>query len=213
VYFALVEIIGRGDRGWEFLAHLMLGLFAFRLVSTAINQGARSVVGGGRLILNVPFPRTILPLASVMTSFMRFVPTLLVYAVIHAVAGLAVGLHVLWVIPIVAMLVTFAAGAAMLAATAQVYFRDVTNVLPYVTRIWLYSSPILYYAHEVPDSLRPILQANPLYPLLTSLSDVVNRGELPSFGLLGLGAAWALGVLLVGALFFISREREFAVRL
>ena len=212
VYFALVEIIG-GNRGTDFLAHLMLGLFAFRLVSTSVGQGARSVVGGGRLILNIPFPRALLPLASVLTAFMRFLPTLVVYAIIHAVAGLPVGPHLLWALPIIALLTIFAAGAAMIAATAQVYFRDVTNFLPYLTRIWLYSSPVLYYADEVPDRFTPVLAANPLYPMLTSLSDVVNFGESPSPGLMLWGAAWAFGGFVFGALFFISREREFAVRL
>jgi ABC-type polysaccharide/polyol phosphate export permease len=212
VYFALVEIIG-GNRGIDFLAHLMLGLFAFRLVSTSVGQGARSVVGGGRLILNIPFPRVLLPLAAVLTSFMRFLPTLLVYAVIHAIAGLPVGPNLLWAIPIIALITVFATGAAMFAATAQVYFRDLTNFLPYFMRIWLYSSPVLYYADEVPSRFKPILAANPLYPMLTALSDAVNRGETPSLGPLAWGAAWALGALVAGSLFFISREREFAVRL
>jgi teichoic acid transport system permease protein len=213
VYFALVEIIGRGNRGTEFLAHLMLGLFAFRLVSTSVGQGARSVVGGGRLILNIPFPRALLPLASVMTAFMRFLPTLVVYAIVHAVAGLPVGWHLLWAIPIIGFLTLFAAGAAMFAATAQVYFRDVTNFLPYLTRIWLYTSPVLYYADEVPGKFKPILAANPLYPMLSALSDVVNQAETPGLGLFGWALLWALGVFALGAVFFISREREFAVRL
>ena len=213
VYFGLVWIIGRGNKGTDFLAHLMLGLFAFRLVSTSVGQGARSVVGGGRLILNIPFPRVLLPLASVMTAFMRFLPTLIVYAIVHAIAGLPVGFHVLWAIPIIALLTIFAAGAAMVAATAQVYFRDVSNFLPYFTRIWLYSSPILYYAEEVPSRFKPIVAANPLYPMLTSLSDVVNLGEAPSAGMLAWGAGWAIAAFVIGALFFISREREFAVRL
>jgi teichoic acid transport system permease protein len=212
IYFALVEIIG-GNRGLEFFAHLLLGLFAFRLVSTSVGQGARSVVGGGRLILNIAFPRTLLPLASVMTAVMSFVPTLVVYAVVHGVTGLPLGWHLLWTIPIFLLLVVFATGAAMLAGAGQVYFRDLTSFLPYLTRIWLYSSPVLYYAHEVPSRFEPILAANPLYPTLRALSDVVNRGETPSAGLLLWGSAWALGALVVGALFFISREREFAVRL
>ena len=212
VYFALVEIIG-GNRGTDFLAHLMLGLFAFRLVSTSVGQGARSVVGGGRLILNIPFPRALLPLASVLTSFMRFLPTLIVYAVIHAIAGLPIGPNVLWAIPIIVLLTIFAAGAAMVAATAQVYFRDVSNFLPYFTRIWLYSSPVLYYAEDVPSRFKPIVAANPLYPLLTSLSDAVNLGKAPSAGMLAWGAGWAVVAFVIGALFFVSREREFAVRL
>lgn len=213
VYFALVQIIGRGTPGADFFAHLLLGLFAFRLVSMSVNRGARSVVGGGRLILNTAFPRTLLPLSSVLTSFMLFLPTLIVYAVVHGVAGLPVTPQQLWAIPIVAMLLVLAAGIAMLVATVQVYFRDLTNFLPYSTRIWLYSSPVLYYASQVPDKFKPVLAANPLYPLLTSLSDVVNFGRAPSAGLLLAGLAWAVGAFVVGGLFFISREREFAVRL
>jgi teichoic acid transport system permease protein len=213
VYFVLVDIVRSGSRGIDFLAHLTLGLFAFNLVSTSIQQGARSVVGGGRLILNSAFPRTVLPLASVMTAFMRFLPTLGVYAVMHAVAGLPVGLHLLWAIPILGVLLVFAAGAAMIAAAAQVYIRDLTNILPYFLRIWLYTSPVLYYADEIPDRFRPLLAANPLYPLLGSLSDVVNLGQAPSAGMLLGGLAWALVVFVGGALFFISKEREFAVRL
>ena len=53
------------------------------------------------------------------------------------------GLH-FPVLPIIALLTIFAAGAAMFTATAQVYFRDLANFLPYFTRIWLYTSPILF---------------------------------------------------------------------
>jgi ABC-type polysaccharide/polyol phosphate export permease len=213
VYFALVEIIGRAGGRISVLAHILLCLFAFRLVSSSVGQGARSVVGGGKLILNTAFPRSLLPLTAVMTSFMLFLPTLLVYAVVHGIAGLPVTPEILWAIPIIAMLVVFAAGMAMLVATVQVYFRDLTNFLPYATRIWLYSSPILYLAAQVPDNLKPILYVNPMYPPLTSLTDAVNFGVGPPPVLLLASLGWAVGAFFVGALFFISREREFAVRL
>jgi teichoic acid transport system permease protein len=213
VFFVLVAIVRGGSRGSEFLAHLMLGLFAYRLVSTSVKQGARSVIGSGRLILNTAFPRTLLPLASVLTAFMRFLPTLAVYAVMHAIAGLPVGPQLLWAIPILALLVVLSSGASMLAAAAQVYFRDLTNILPYVLRIWLYLSPVLYYVEDIPERFKPLAAANPLYPLLGSLSDAVNQGEAPDAGFLAWGVAWALGFFVVGAVFFMSREREFAVRL
>ena len=213
VYFTLVYIIRGGGRGPVFLAHLMLCLFAFRLVSMSVGSGARSVVGGGRLILNTAFPRLVLPLEAVLESFMRFLPMVAVYAVVYAVVGLSVDPHLLWAVPIIALLTIFAAGAAMFTATAQVYFRDLTNFLPYFTRIWLYTSPILFYAEEVPERLRPILYFNPLFPLLASLNDAVIEHRTPPAGLLVAGAAWAFGTVLAGTFFFISREREFAIRL
>ena len=213
VLFVLVTIVRGGSRGTEFLAHLMLSLFAYRLVSMSMKQGAGSVVGGGRLILNTAFPRALLPLASVMTAFMRFLPTLAIYVVVHAIAGLPVGLRLLWTLPIFALLLVFACGAAMLVAAVQVYFRDLTNFLTYFLRIWVYASPVLYYAHEVPDRYQALMAANPLYPMLGALSEVVDQGGSPSVDFLLGGAAWAVGAFVVGALFFVSREREFAVRL
>jgi teichoic acid transport system permease protein len=213
VYFVLVAIVRSGGRGIEFLAHLMLGLFAFRLVSGSVKQGARSVVGGGRLILNTAFPRLLLPLSSVLTAFMRFLPTVAVYGILHVVAGLPVGPSILWALPIFLFLTIFGAGATMFVATMQVYFRDLTNILPYFLRIWLYTSPVLYYADEIPDRLKPFLAANPLYVMLRALSDAVNRGQTPRAVDLVAGLAWAVAAFVGGALFFISREREFAVRL
>lgn len=213
VYFALVQIIGRRGGTVAGLAYLLLALFTFRLVSTSISQGARSVVGGGRLILNTAFPRTLLPLSSVLTCFMLFLPTLAVYAVVHVVAGLPITLHILWGIPIIGLLVVFAAGMAMLVSAVQVYFRDLTAFLRYMLRIWLYTSPILWVAAQVPDRYQPLLYINPLYPPLTALSDAVNLGRTPPIHLLLLSLAWAVGALVVGGLFFISREREFAVRI
>ena len=213
VYFALVQIIGRRGGTLVGLAYLLLALFTFRLVTTSISQGARSVVGGGRLILNTAFPRTLLPLSAVLTCFMLFLPTLGVYAVVHAVADLPITPEILWGIPIIALMVLFAAGSAMLVAAVQVYFRDLTAFLRYMLRIWLYLSPILWTAAQVPEKYQPFLYANPLYPPLTALNDAVTLGVTPRASLLLLTVAWAVGSLVVGSLFFISREREFAVRL
>ena len=213
VYFLLVDILRSGTGGAPFFAHLMAGLFAFHFISGSLNQGVKSVVGGGRLILNTAFPRTLLPLSSVLTSFLRFLPCVFVYAVVHGIAGLPVGPQLLWVLPIFAIIASFATGLTMLVAAAQVYFRDVSSFLPYFNRIWLYGSPVLYYLYEVPKHLRHIIDLNPLTPMFGALNEVLGLGRAPSAGYMVWGLAWAVVAVVVGALFFISREREFAVRL
>ena len=183
VYFILVDILRASDsRNSEFFAHLVAGLFAFMLIHNAMTVGVRSVTKGGRLILNSAFPRALLPLSAVITAFMRFLPTIVVYIPIHFASGLPVDRNTLWVFPIVALLLLLACGLSMLVAAAQVYFRDLSNFLPYVLRIWLYISPVLYYADEVPDRYKWILEVNPLGGLLTAWSDVLNAGHAPETG-------------------------------
>jgi len=213
VYFVLVDILRSGSRGADFFAHLMAGLFAYYFVSDAVRLSVKSVTGGGRLILNTAFPRALLPLSGVLTSFMRFLPTIAIYVPVHLIAGLPIEPVLLWVLPLTVLMIVLAAGAAMLVASLQVYFRDLKNFLPYLLRVWLYASPVLYYADEVPDRYDILLALNPLGGLLTAWSDVINQGRAPDASSLALAAGWAFGIFLAGALFFMSREREFAVRL
>jgi len=213
VYFVLVDILRGGERGSEFLAHLIAGLFAYYFVNTALTTAVRSVTSGGKLILNTAFPRVLLPLAAVITAFKRFLPTLPIYFVIHLVIGLPVGVELLWGIPIIGLLVVLAAGLSIAVSALQVYFRDLKSFLPYGLRMWLYTSPILYFADEVPERYEWILLINPLAPMLTAWSDVLIFGRQPDGTDLAIGAAWAFGLLLAGMAFFMSREREFAVRI
>jgi len=213
VYFVLVDILRGGSNRPGFFAHLVAGIFAYYLVSDAVRDGNKSVVSGGRLILNSAFPRTLLPLASVISAFKRFLPTVVIYVPLHLVSDLPVGPELLWAIPLVALLIVLASGLAMIVAAVQVYFRDLKNFMPYVLRVWLYVSPVLYFADEMPEKYRFLLDLNPLGQLLAAWSDVINLGQAPSVHQLAVAAAWAGGVFVAGALFFISREREFAVRL
>jgi teichoic acid transport system permease protein len=213
VYFVLVDILRSGQRPPGFFAHLVGALFAYYFVSDSVRRAIRSVTSGGRLILNSSFPRTLLPLSAVITGVKRFLPTLLIYIPVHLISGLPVSFALLWVFPIFALMIVLACGLAMIVSAAQVYFRDLKNFLPYALRVWLYASPVLYTANQVPDRYDIILALNPLAGLLTAWNEVLDHAAAPAWNDLAIGAAWAFGLFLAGAVFFISREREFAVRL
>jgi teichoic acid transport system permease protein len=214
VYFLLITVIRGGSRGADFFAHLVAALFLFHLFSQSVQQGANSIVGGGKLILNTAFPRILLPFSSVVWAFRRFLPTIPIAAVIHLIVGVPVGWAILFVIPIVAVTLLIAAGVACFVAALQVYFRDLSNLLPHVLRIWLYTTPILYTADQAIDrGLGVFLWLNPMAPVIRSLAATVDHQELPDATVFLGGLAWGIGLFLLGVLFFISRERELAVRL
>jgi teichoic acid transport system permease protein len=213
VYFVLVDILRAGGRDEDFFAHLMAGIFAYYFVSGSVRNGIKSVVGGGRLILNTAFPRVLLPISGVIMAFKRFVPTIVIYVPVHVAMGLPVGPEQLWVLPLLALLVVLASGLAMIVAALQVYFRDLKNFMPYLLRVWLYGSPVLYYADEMPQQYRFLLDVNPLGQLLAAWSAVINQAQAPTSHQLLVASAWAFGSLAVGFFYFVSRERDFAVRL
>jgi teichoic acid transport system permease protein len=213
VYFILVDIIRGGSSQPGFFAHLVAGIFAYHLVSDAVRQGTKSVVTGGRLILNSAFPRVLLPMGSVISAIKRFLPCIALYIPVHLASGRPIGPELLWVLPLFGLLVVMSTGLAMIVGALQVYFRDLKDFMPYLLRVWLFASPVLYFANQMPEKYQFLLYVNPLGELLSAWSDVINRGGSPTAEQLLVASGWAFGLLAAGFLFFVSREREFAVRL
>ena len=137
----------------------------------------------------------------------------MIYVPVAPGLGLPVGPWLLWVFPLVGLFIVLGAGLAMIVAALQVYFRDLKSFMPYLLRVWLYGSPVLYYAYEMPEQYRWLLDVNPLGQLLGGMERRDQPGPPADEPALLVGSAWAFGLLLVGFLYFVSRERDFAVRL
>ena len=212
VYFLLIVIIGGSSDSTRY-GHLTASLFLFYLVSNSLTGGVKSVTAGQRLILNTAFPRIMLPISATIIALFKFLPTLLVFLVMRTIIGLPFGWEMLWAIPVFFITMLFALGVAITISCVNVYFRDITSFLPYLTRTLLYLSPILYEASSLSPKLRALEVFNPLFPILDSWSKAVVHSQVPETSSMLQGLAWALGVFLVGTYFFLSREREFAVRL
>ena len=212
VYFILIVIIG-GTTDSARYVHLTATLFLFYLVANSLTGGVKSITAGQRLILNTAFPRIMLPISAVVIALFKFLPTLIVFLIIKAVVGSSFSLEMLWAIPVLMITIFLALGLAITISCINVYFRDIASFLPYLTRTLLYLSPILYEVSALNPNLKALQVVNPLFPILDSWSRALVHGEVPQTSGMLQGLAWATGIFFIGTYFFLSREREFAVRL
>jgi ABC-type polysaccharide/polyol phosphate export permease len=113
-------------------------------------------------------------------------------------------------------MVVFSMGLAAFFAALQVYFRDTASFLPYFIRIWMYLSPVLWLPESIGHMskfITTIIEANPVYSMLGGYAELIQETKIPPLYMWLTAAGWAIGAAAIGFLFFISREREFAVRL
>jgi len=212
VYFLLIYIIGGHSDATRY-GHLTASLFLFYLVSNSLSGGVKSITAGQRLILNTAFPRIMLPISAMVIALFKFIPTLAVFLVMRSLLGLSFSWQMLWALPVIAIALLMGLGMAILISCINVYFRDIASFLPYLTRSLLYLSPILYQATDLSDKIKSLEIANPIFYLLDAWSQVMVYAKAPDLFSLAHGFIWALGIFLVGTYFFLSRERDFAVRL
>jgi teichoic acid transport system permease protein len=202
---------GAGARK-DLIAHIVWAVFFFTFVSNALMGGARSIINGRGLVLNASFPRAVLPLVAIVKSVFDFIPTLLVYLALHAILGQPFGVSLVYLPVIIAILVVMNMGLALLFSPLMVFFRDTGGFLPYVNRIWLYVTPALYTVATIPKNLLTYLRWNPLYPSFAALEQIF-AAHAPSKTYLLAASGWSFGLFFFGAIVFLARERDFAVRL
>jgi ABC-type polysaccharide/polyol phosphate export permease len=219
VYFLLIMMIRGGfdhpQQAFQRIAHLTAGLFTFQIFMVALNTGAKSVTSAGKVLLNTNFPRLLIPLSAVRSAFFRFLPTIPLYLLIHLITGQRWSPNMLLSLYFIGTMVVFAMGMAALVATLNVYFRDTANFLPFVVRLWMYMSPILWMPTDLGDLPRfaqVAVQINPTFHMLTGYTQLLQRDGFPPLYMWLASGGWAVASVIVGFLFFISRERDFAVR-
>jgi len=212
VYFMLIQVLRGGRAGIDRFSLLVGCVFLFYFTRNSVQGGAKSIVGGSGLILNTAFPRALLPITAVLESFLQLVSALVVYAAIFAATGgrLTAGLALLPLLVFIQAL--FNIGAALMVGTVGVYFRDIISALQYLTRIWLYATPVIFTVNDLSPSLKAVLAWNPLFHLFSSYQAILT-GESARTQDVAIAAVWAVAFFVVGGLVFISREQDFAVRI
>jgi teichoic acid transport system permease protein len=214
IYFFLITVLrGGGSRSTaESFTALLFCLFLFNLSQGALNEGGRSIVGNRSLILNSSFPRAMLPVAVIYKGLVQLVPAACIYLVIHVVTGRAFGGGLVMLPYLLVIHTVLNLGLAMIMATLVVFVRDFSNAMTYISRILLFTTPVIYPASVLSPTIQKFLIWNPFVPLFTSYR-AVQAGGVPQSSDLFLATAFAIAFFVVGARVFLSHERAFAMRL
>lgn len=194
------------------IAHLIMGVLFFYFVRDIVVGVANSMVANKVIILNTAAPRGAFPAVSVVRALFDLIPALIVYFFFHLIMRQPWGWSLVLLPLVIAGLGLFSVGLGLFFAPLVVFFKDFGTLLPYIVRIWMYITPVMFAVAEVPNSLRPVFLANPLYPFFAMLEEIFS-GQMVSLGYVLAGLVWIAVSLTVGSVFFLLRERDYAVRL
>jgi teichoic acid transport system permease protein len=114
-----------------------------------------------------------------------------------------------WLVPASIILTMFNLGMSALVARVAVPFRDVNNLVPYIVRLWLYLSPVIYpvtfLEQNLSGPLQVALKANPLFPMLALFRHALMGLPMGADDVLT-ATAWALSTMVIGVGAFVRYE-------
>ncbi|MGH2943558.1 MAG: ABC transporter permease [Solirubrobacteraceae bacterium] len=193
LYVMFTVIVDVSDGPYSGVA-LLLGIVLFTFFSEATGGAVTCVLDRENLVRKIHFPRMVIPLAVVTTASFNLALNLVVVFVFATITGLTPHWGWLALLPLLALLVVFAAGLAMLLSALYVRYRDVDPIWDVVLQVLFYGSLILIPYETVVDQgygdIGGALLANPLAAIVQEARHVgIDPAYVGVDQALG-GAAW-----------------------
>ena len=147
VFLAVFSFVVRvtGNNIPQYPIYLLSGLLGWNLFSTALLNGARSIIENANLVKKVYFPREILPIASVGVALVDFVLQSTVLLAFILISRHGIGAQALALYPLsFAALLVFTTAMTLLVSGLNVRYRDVQHLLNLGLLVWFWLTPIVY---------------------------------------------------------------------
>ncbi len=169
-----------------FVPYLAIAFWPWTAFSEAILKANGSITSNSALIGKVAFATEQIPLASVTATFIMHMIGYLAVLIVLQLMGTSIHwLYLSVAIPVFLLMWLFACGIALFTSAIQVFVRDLAQILPPLVTFWFFTTPILYSASYLPESVQQVAQYNPMAWFVARFRELLLFGEV-NFDLLAL---------------------------
>jgi lipopolysaccharide transport system permease protein len=209
------QIARIGTDGIPPFVFYMSGMVLWNYFAGCINGVSGSLIGNAGLFQKVYFPRLIVPISILLNQMMYFIINLAVFVVFYLYYLFFLKTSIqptLWILALPALVLQAAIvgmGVGLWLSALTVKYRDVSFLLPFLTQLWMFATPIIYPASAVPEKWRSLYYLNPM-------ASVVEFNRFAFFGvgtltkeILLFGIVSGLLILITGLLMFNRSQRTF----
>ena len=190
------------------------GLLPWQFFSSSVQQISDSLVQNANLIAKVYFPRLIIPLSSMVTSFVDFLISAFMLVMLMIWFQYTPDYKVLYLPVFVLVFLMFSFGMGLFIATLNVTYRDFRYIIPFVIQLGFYISPVGFDLAVIPEQWRLLYSLNPLVGIIEGfrfclLSDPTTL-YWPS---IYISVLMSVTFMCLGLKTFQTMERNFADRI
>jgi len=181
VYFFAFKVVMRFETEVNYALFLIAALFPWQWFANSVNASCGTFTGSASLITRVRFPRHLLVLAAVLNDLAHFALSIPVIVAFMLWFGAAPSWHWLWALPLlVAGQFMLVYGLSLLAATLNLFFRDLQRLTILITTALFFVSPVIYgldlMLNQAPPEYQWVFYLNPLVPLMAAWRDLFLHG-------------------------------------
>lgn len=193
------------------------GICLWQYFNDCLSKTSSTFTANAGIFGKVYFPRLIVPISTVISNLLRFSIQFGLFLAVYAI-------YQIWIIPgqihtnwyalllplLIVMLAGLALGFGILFSSMTTKYRDMTLLLDYFVRLWMYATPVIYPLSTITnEKLRFAMSLNPLTGIVEAFKyGMLGEGQF-SWTMLGYSFAFMLMLLAIGIVIFNRVQRTF----
>jgi len=185
-----------------------VAIIPWTYMSQAMVQSSQSLVIGQHILGKVYFPRLIFPLTAVLSKMVDFSISLVIVLFAMFYYRIVPTWNLLLLPLFILHMVCISAGVGFWLSAMAIRYRDVKYAMSFVTRILMYTAPIVYSASKIPNQWRFLYSLNPIVGTIEGFRACLLGMPMP-WTFIWPGLITASILLISGALYFTHMEKVF----
>jgi ABC-2 type transport system permease protein len=206
--FVFSQVI-RVSAGPDYVIFVLAGITPWSFFSTGVQGATTSIVDNSSMSTRIYFPRIVFPTVVVGSNLPGLVLSILVLLGASIVAGLGVGVRMLWIVPATLLLLSLTTAFSVLFAALHVYFRDMRYFVQAAFLAWLYATPVIYSIEQA-QRFSSVLPFNPVSGVVLTFRAAVYGRDAHFTLSIVMTVVWTLALLVVGLAMHRRYDRVFS---
>ena len=212
VYAVVFQVILKNPKE-HYVVFLCAGLIPWNFFSTSLSRGAFTFIENGNIIKKVYFPREIMPISIVTSEAINFMISTIIILGFAIGEGLGVSYYIVFYPIILIIQYIFTLGVTFIVSSISVYIRDLQHLIGVALQLLFYATPIVFASEAIPNSLRWIININPMAYIINAYRDIFYNQTMPDFTMLTLILIFSITLCIIGYMIFHKLQKGFAEEL
>lgn len=192
-------------------AFFLAGFMPWSFFASSLGAVSNSMVAQRNLLTKIYFPRVIAPLSATAAPMVDLLLGLVVLLAVVLIFGFVPDPVALLVVPLAILWAWVSAfGLGIWFAALNVQYRDIGQLVPFVTRVGMFASPVIYPASMIPEKWHWLYGLNPMVGVIEWTRWSLFSSGPPPNPVLFVSALISLALLVSGAYMFRRMENTFA---
>jgi lipopolysaccharide transport system permease protein len=185
-------------------------LVPWTLFASGLGRASNSMVGNSNLIKKVYFPRLCIPIAAILAGLVDFFLSFLMLIAMMFYYGITPSLNVIWLPLFILLALTTSLGVSLWFSAMNVKFRDIGYIVPFITQIWLFMTPIVYPSSLLSEPWKTLYGINPMAGVVEGFRWALLSTDTSPQPIIIVSSLVAFTILIGGLMYFRRMEKTFA---